>query len=113
MATRELAATIDRCLADFDFRGATDAVCSVVDQVNKLINREEPWLLARREQAGEAAAGGRLSGLLDRLVAGCRVVADELEPFVPDGAAELRRQLGQGAAVGEPIPVFPRLAVPG
>ena len=73
--------------------------------------------LATRERAGDADAGGRLDEVLARLVEACRVVAVELSPFVPDGAARLREQLGspQGTEaagpdrVGTPTPVFPRL----
>ena len=113
VATSRLSVAIDQCLANFDFRGATDAVWSVVDEANKLINLREPWRLARREVAGDSAAGDQLSWLLTRLIASCRAVARELGPFIPDGAAELRRQLGEGAVVGEPAPAFPRLTESG
>lgn len=109
VAVQHLRPRVDRHLADFDFRGATDTVWAVVQEANKLINRERPWELARREATGDTIARDRLTGLLDGLIRTCRAVAHELQPFIPDGAGELLRQLGDGATVGPPTPVFHRL----
>ena len=98
----DLAAHIDRALDLFDFRTATGAIRSVVDAGNRLVDAEQPWRLAR---AGDAA---RFDEVLGTLVHTCRVLAAELEPFLPTGAARLQRQLGDGTLVGTPEPVFPR-----
>lgn len=107
---------MDAALADADLRGATAAVWRIVDAANRYVNAEKPWELATRERAGDADAGGRLDEVLARLLEACRVVAVELSPFVPDGAARLREQLGLAGTeaagpdrVGTPTPVFPRL----
>ncbi|WSG47949.1 class I tRNA ligase family protein [Dactylosporangium sp. NBC_01737] len=98
-----LPAAVDRALAVFDLRAATDAIWAAVAAGNRLVEETRPWELARRGQAGE------LDTVLSDLVALCRVVTRELGPFLPAGAARLAAQLGDGALVGTPSPVFPRL----
>ncbi|GGN16655.1 methionyl-tRNA synthetase [Actinoplanes campanulatus] len=85
---------IDRALYDFDFRAATGAICSVVDEANRLIEAEQPW------KGGGEAVLATLTGV-------CRLLATELGPFLPDGARRLREQLDR---LGRPKPVFPRWA---
>lgn len=116
-AVGQVRTAVDAALADADLRGATAAVWRIVDAANRYVNAEKPWELAARERDGEATAAVLLDLVLARLVEACRVVAVELSPFVPDGAARLREQLGspqgpQAAGpdrVGTPTPVFPRL----
>ena len=67
-------------------------------------------MLAKAAEAGDAGAGERFDVVIATLLHLCRTVADELEPFVPDGAERLHVQL---AAVGSrPEPAFPRLTGP-
>ncbi|GAB1690235.1 methionine--tRNA ligase [Krasilnikovia sp. M28-CT-15] len=95
---------IDEALGAGDFRAATGAVCAVVDAGNRLLDAERPWELARD------GADARLDAVLATLVAACRVLAAEVRPFLPGGAARLAGQLGHGARVGTPEPAFRRLA---
>jgi methionyl-tRNA synthetase len=94
---------IDRALAGFDLRAATDALQEVVDAGNRLAEAERPWELAR------SGPGDRLDAVLGSLVRLCRAVTAELAPFLPDGAARLRAVLGEGGQAGPAEPVFPRL----
>jgi methionyl-tRNA synthetase len=105
----ELPGRVDRALAGFDFRAATGALCSVVDAGNRLVEAERPWELARN---GSCAAA-RLDAVLAILVHACRVLATELQPFLPTGAERLRSQLLSGGHVGRPEPAFPRLDLRG
>ncbi|GAA0479342.1 methionine--tRNA ligase [Paractinoplanes deccanensis] len=102
-----LPATVDRALEAFDFRAATGAIGTVVAAANRLVETERPWALARREQAGDTAAGERLDATLAVLVDACRVLGHELTPFVPAGAARIAAQVGAGPLAGLPHPVFP------
>jgi methionyl-tRNA synthetase len=90
----DLPGRTDDALSAFDFRGATEAVIEVVDRVNRFIEAERPWKLARTDP------------VLATLLGTARTVAAELEPFLPDGSARLREQLSDGAT---PAPAFPRL----
>ncbi|MCA2217739.1 methionine--tRNA ligase [Jidongwangia harbinensis] len=94
---------IDRALAGYDFRAATDALQAAVDAGNRLVEAERPWELAR------AGAADRLDAVLGTLVRLCRLLTAELEPFLPAGAARLRGQLRDGDRVGPAEPVFARL----
>jgi methionyl-tRNA synthetase len=105
----ELPDAIDRALADGDFRTATAAFDTVVEEGNRLIEARRPWELYRAERAGDSAAGEQLDELLAELVAGVRVLAREAGPFVPALAGRLRDQLGAGDRVGTPAPAFPRI----
>jgi len=107
-ACTELPGRIDRALGGFDFRAATDALVAVVDAGNRLVERAQPWRLARDEPANGPGGTG-LDDVLAVLVHAFRVLADELSPFLPAGAERLRAQVGSGGQVAEPAPVFPRL----
>ena len=98
-----LPARIDRALHGFDFRAATGALWSVVDEGNRYVEAERPW---------EPAADARRDAVLGGLIAACRRITTELEPFLPSGAARLRARLLSGDQVARPEPVFPRLASP-
>jgi methionyl-tRNA synthetase len=111
-ASATLAGRVDRALDDFDFRAATDALCSVVDEGNRLVEAARPWELARAERAGDSSATTRLDTVLASLVGTCRLLANELRPFLPLGAQRLRAQLLSGHRVGHPQPAFPRLHHP-
>lgn len=100
-----LPSTIDRALDAFDLRAATAAIGTVVAAANRLVEAERPWDLAK-----DPATGIRLDIVLATLVAACRLLAHELSPFLPAGAARLTAQLGSGPRIAPPHPVFPRLA---
>ncbi|RSN07396.1 methionine--tRNA ligase [Nonomuraea sp. WAC 01424] len=85
-------------LRDFDFRRAAGAVWRLVEEANKYVETVRPWQQGARER--EASLGV--------LVAACRTLAVELEPFLPTAAGRVA-----AAAAGErlprPEPLFPRL----
>jgi methionyl-tRNA synthetase len=95
-------AAVDRALRDFAFRRALDALLDVVDVANRTIDATRPWELAAGGRRDEAAA------LVGALVHACRVVGDELTPFVPRLSSRIAAVL-DGDDRGD-RPVFPRLA---
>ena len=92
----DVGARIDRALAAFDFRAALDALWSIVDDGNRLVETERPWQLDATRRAA----------VLSTLLSQCHLAALELQPFLPDGAARLLAQLTGAAPVQ---PVFHRL----
>jgi methionyl-tRNA synthetase len=106
-----------------------------VGGANRTVDAEQPWVLARSAQAGDAEAAARLRGVLGDLVEACRLVALAVAPFMPGAAPRILAQLGYaypygsdgnggpslldelrwgrhaGVAgqVGRPEPLFPRL----
>ncbi|KUN24910.1 methionine--tRNA ligase [Streptomyces antibioticus] len=101
---------IDAALDGFDFRRAVDAAWDIVEEADRCIDATRPWELARAERQGNAGAAERLDAVLAALVTACRVLADELRPFVPGAAERIARQVAPaGRALPEAAPLFGRL----
>jgi methionyl-tRNA synthetase len=100
---RTAPARVDAALADFAFRSASAAVWQIAHQANGYINQVRPWALAGRD--------AELDAVLGTLYRACQVLAAELAPFLPDGAARIAAQLtpaGPGGPLPPPVPPFPR-----
>lgn len=104
-AADELPGRIDAALDRFDLRAATIALIEVARAANRYVQLAEPWRLP--------ADDPRFDRILAVALTVCRVLADELSPFVPLGADRLRRQLGSGGRVGTAEAGFPQLGTPG
>jgi methionyl-tRNA synthetase len=112
-ACARVPAEVDEALAVGDFRRATAAVWSIVEEGNRHVEAVRPWELARAERGGRGEAGRQLDGALAALVAACRVLAEELAPFLPAAAASIGRALRGDPGSGRlpaPGPLFRRLA---
>ncbi|WP_240958263.1 hypothetical protein [Streptomyces chilikensis] len=107
---REAPGLVDAALADFDFRRAIHAVWEIVEEANRCIDATRPWELAREERGGNSEAAKQLDIVLGTLVTACRVLADELRPFIPDAATRITGQLTTVESL-LPVaqPLFPRL----
>ncbi len=106
-----------------------------VGGVNKTVDAEGPWVLAKAAKGGDTDAAARLGAVLGDLVEACRLIALAAAPFMPGTAPRVLAQLGYpypyaadgnggpplidelawGAHAGEagtlaaPEPLFPRL----
>ena len=108
-ACRQAGDAVGAALEDFDFRQATAAVWSIVDEANGFVNRARPWELARTGPGGDSP---RLDAVLAQLLGACSALGRELTPFLPGTAARVTAQCtpgGDGRLPG-PRPVFRRLA---
>ena len=116
-----LADNVSRAMEAFDFQLAVSEIWGVVSEANRYIESQAPWKLAKEEQS-EPVSGDRLSGVLSTLAQSLRLVALNLQPFLPETASQIANQLGLGddaltpdwiwhsdIAVAEPVPIFPRL----
>ena len=93
---------VDAALEDFDFRRATGAVLSIVEEANRYIDRVRPWELAKT---------GREADALATLLYACRALGAELGPFVPDLAARVTKQCtAVDGALPAPLPLIKRRA---
>jgi methionyl-tRNA synthetase len=109
-ARASLPGRVAAALAAFDFRAATAAICDVVQEANRYVERAEPWRLARAERGGDASAGALLDESLAVLGEACSALGRELGPFLPDLAGRIRAACGgPGSLLPAPEPVFPRL----
>jgi methionyl-tRNA synthetase len=91
--TGTLAAYIERlegCL----LHDALAVLWEFVGAANRLVDAEQPWVLARAAKAGDAEAGTRLRAVLGDLVEACRLVSLAAAPFIPGAAPRALAQLG-------------------
>jgi len=65
-----------------------------VGAANKVVDAEQPWVLAKAARDGDTAAEARLRAVLGDLVEACRVVGLAAAPFLPGSAPRVLAQLG-------------------
>ncbi len=107
----ELVERIDAAIARFDLRAATGAIVDHVGALNRALERDRPWGLARAEAAGDRAAGRRLDDVLATAVGECRLLAGLLAPFTPALAARATALLGgSGERLVSEAVLYPRSA---
>jgi len=112
--------------AELNVTAALDTVWEYVRRLNRLVEEEAPWKLAKDE-----ALAGRLDAVLNGLAAGLRLVALAVYPVIPVTAVEVLMRLGQAcgdadlllekaswsaltpATVVAGPPLFPRLETAG
>ena len=87
---------LDGCL----LHDALAILWEYVGNANKVVDAEQPWVLAKAWKAGDQAAGERLRGVLGDLVEACRLVGLAAAPFLPGTAPRLLAQLGHSYAYG-------------
>lgn len=129
-STEELASEIDRVreevsarLDEFDVTGALDRLWELVRRLNRHVEQNAPWELAKDD-----ARADELDRVLYELADGLRAVAVALAAFVPETAQRVLAALGQPgdvawelAAAGRAVdaegiepapPLFPRVDPP-
>jgi methionyl-tRNA synthetase len=116
---------------------ALGALWTFVAAANKLVDSEQPWVLAKAAAGGDTAAGERLRGVLGDLVEAVRLIGLAAAPFLPATAPRVFEQLGhryrygpdgnggppildelewgshiaETGSLGTPAPLFPRLDI--
>jgi methionyl-tRNA synthetase len=113
---------------------ALEVLWGFVSEANRLVDAEQPWVLARLAREGDEMAGARLADALADLLEACRVVSFAVAPFMPLTAQRAAEQLGvafdygpdgnggpplgellawgavpSGGTIGVAAPLFPRL----
>jgi methionyl-tRNA synthetase len=79
-----------RRMDEIEVTAALEALWELVRRLNRYVEEEAPWKLAKDE-----AQAPRLDEVLHGLVAGLRLVALCLHPFMPSTAVEILRRIGQ------------------
>jgi methionyl-tRNA synthetase len=110
---------IDPLIEQLAFNRALEAIWQTLDSANKYIVTTSPFTLAKNP-----ANMPRVAQILANLVEGLRVIADNLEPFMPVTSAKIldllnvdekqaRAPYGQGITRGHRVkpttPLFPRI----
>jgi methionyl-tRNA synthetase len=94
-AIAQASGAIDAALDRFDFRAAAEGLWSVVNEANRFVSATRPWELAQAERGAGGAVTARLDAVLAVLINACQTIAQELRPFLPDGATRIERALAQ------------------
>ncbi|MDH7568764.1 MAG: methionine--tRNA ligase [Armatimonadota bacterium] len=114
---------VGRAIEELRFNAALESIWSFVGALNKYLDAQAPWRLARE------ARNDDLARVMYSVLDGVRRLAVALAPFMPVAAAEIWRQLGiadplerqlwseamqparlaAGTRVGEPEPIFRRI----
>jgi methionyl-tRNA synthetase len=105
-----------------DVSGALEEIWTAVRRLNRFVQDEEPWKLAKDEGAAD-----KLDTVLYSLAEGLRFVSVLVYPYMPDSAGKLLAALGQedlsydgasfgarpgGARTAQLEPLFPRIESP-
>jgi methionyl-tRNA synthetase len=117
-----LSEAVRQRLDDVELTGALDEIWQRIKLLNRYVQDQEPWQLAKDDAQAE-----RLDQVLYSLAEGLRVVSVLLHPFMPDSAGRLLASLGRedlsldgarfgavegGAQLGELGQLFPRVETP-
>jgi methionyl-tRNA synthetase len=115
---------------DYDPQAALAAIWDLVVRANRYVEEMAPWTLSKAERNGDDAARVALDMTLFDLAEALRIVANALQPFLPETAGRMAEQLGVplategwrealgwgglpgGTATRKPQPIFPRLEAP-
>jgi methionyl-tRNA synthetase len=81
--------TVKRETLDFSFHKALMALWELVDEANKYIDTQAPWVLAKSPQNKS-----RLMTVMSTLAETLYQIASLLTPFLPQTAIKMRQQLG-------------------
>jgi methionyl-tRNA synthetase len=96
---------LDYSNGDLEFHTALGLIMEGVTQIDKYINENLPWELAKK---GDTK---RLEEVLGNVYSGIELVADLLTPFIPETCEKIRRQMGfkDKKVVGAAENLFPRI----
>jgi methionyl-tRNA synthetase len=117
-----LSEAVQARIDEVELTAALDEIWQRIKLLNRYVQEEEPWQLAKDDAQAE-----RLDQVLYSLAEGLRVVSVLLHPFMPMSAERLLRSLGRedlsletahfgaaggGAEIGELGQLFPRVETP-
>jgi methionyl-tRNA synthetase len=82
---------VDQAMGDFAFHSALTAIWEFIGVVNRYVDTQAPWALAKDD-----SAAGRLDGVLYALAEALRGLGILLEPFLPVAAGRIRAAVSGG-----------------
>jgi methionyl-tRNA synthetase len=92
-AFRRTRRVVDEAMAEFAFHRALSAIWEFVTAVNRYVDTEQPWALAKDPRRAD-----RLITVLGTLAEALRCLGILLAPFLPEAAERIRRATGDAAA---------------
>lgn len=97
----DLQGLINTDIEKFAFEKALEKIWTIVQEANQAVNREKPWDLAKSDIL-------KTKEVLSKMVAQIRLVANLLQPFLPETAEKLSVHFAQ-EKLTKMDPLFPRL----
>ncbi len=91
---REASEEMSTAMEKLDFSVALTAVWRLIRRANKYVEESEPWVLAKNNSSE------KLDTVLYNLCECSRIASVLLEPFIPDTARRMRKQLGMREDIG-------------
>jgi methionyl-tRNA synthetase len=110
-AAAEARATVEHAMQEFAFQKALAGIWSFIGAVNRYVDTNAPWALAKDE-----AKRPRLERVLATLADSLGFLGIVLDPFLPDAARKIREAIGRseplalGAAVVGRLTSVPRVS---
>lgn len=99
--SEDMAALVMDSLGDIAFSRALEGIWNLIGRVNRYIVEEEPWRVAKRDQA-------RLKEVLYSVWESLRFIALHLYPFIPSTAQKIWGWLGIREGLLETLKKYPR-----
>lgn len=115
-------------MESYELNKALKAVWQFIGRTNRYIDETMPWILAKKQQAGDEA---RLQAVMYHLAEALRIIAVLVDPVIPTGAPKIWEQLGisgfaeaklddvrtwgglpDGTKVVKGAPIYPRFDMP-
>jgi methionyl-tRNA synthetase len=90
--------TADSAILELDFATGINAVKEFIDAVNLYVTNQEPWKVAKSEDAQSVE---RLHTILYTIADALRAIAVLYNPVMPKASQELWRQLGADKTIGQ------------
>lgn len=78
---------IEKEMENFQFSNALEAIWTLVKRTNKYIDETTPWILSKEDT-------DRLDTVLYNLIESIRIIAQLIEPFIPDTSNKIFKQIG-------------------
>ncbi|MFO7612639.1 MAG: methionine--tRNA ligase [Clostridia bacterium] len=94
-------AAVEEKMMELRVSDAIDEIFTLLRRSNKYIDETSPWLLGKDE-----ARKGRLATVLYNLLESIRFAAVLLQPFMPETAAQMLKQLNTGCSTWESLSDF-------
>jgi len=91
----------EKALEEFKFNEALDFIWKRIDQLNKYVDENKPWILEKNNDP-------KLKDVLSHLVDGLLEIAELLIPFLPNTSEKIREQFSRDQ-VKSSFSLFPRI----
>jgi len=98
----------DEKMQEFDFSSAIDLAWEHIQSLNKFIDEQKPWEVAKRE-SDESKRIAEYNSIFSHLAGGLLFATEQLAPFLPETSAKIRTIFESETIAPPETPLFPRI----